>query len=366
MPDLEHQQDLRPGESALSVDRSVETGAKPRRLPRRRELSLDQLVHGLEAGDRAILGRAVTLVESGRADHQRLAGELLSAVMPRTGQALRVGITGVPGVGKSTFIEALGTRLTEQGRRVAVLAVDPSSAVSGGSILGDKTRMAKLSADPRAFIRPSPAGVTLGGVAAKTREAMLLCEAAGFDTVLVETVGVGQSETAVADMTDVFLALMLAGAGDELQGIKRGLLELIDVMAINKADGDNLIPARKAASQYRSALHVLQPRNPGWAVPIETCSAYTGQGIDDVWGKVTACADHLQQSGLTKQRRQTQAHRWMWSLIDSSLAQAVRHHAGVQALLNDLEDQVTQGQVPPTVAARRVLSAFLTSHPAHV
>src|ERR687889_404284 len=237
-------------------------------------------------GDRAALARAITLMESRRPDHREAARALLQELMPHTGKAVRVGITGVPGVGKSTAIDALGSMLTEKGHRVAVLAVDPSSTRTGGAILGDKTRMARLAVDPNAFIRPSPSSGTLGGVAAKTREAMLLCEAAGFDVVLVETVGVGQSETAVADLTDFFLVLMLPGAGDELQGIKKGILELADMIAVNKADADGGGRAAAAAAEYKAALHILTPASPTWSPPVTTVSGLTGQGLDDLWAKV--------------------------------------------------------------------------------
>ncbi|MFG0252205.1 MAG: methylmalonyl Co-A mutase-associated GTPase MeaB, partial [Phycisphaerales bacterium JB038] len=248
----------------------------------RPNLSLAQYLEGVRGGDRVVLARAITLIESNRSDHQELAQALLTEVMPHTGQAIRLGITGVPGAGKSTFIEALGMQLVEQTRRVAVLAVDPSSQLTGGSILGDKTRMPRLAAEPLAFIRPSPTATALGGVARKTRESMLLCEAAGYETIIVETVGVGQSETVVAEMTDFFLALMIPGAGDELQGIKRGLLELVDMLAINKADGDNRARAEKAAKEYRMALHFMQARDEDWQVPVQTCSALSGAGVAEI------------------------------------------------------------------------------------
>src|SRR5712675_748241 len=255
-------------------------------------LDLANLARGVRAGERGVIARAITLIESRRADHQRAARRLVQDLLPDTGGAMRVGITGTPGVGKSTTIDALGSFLTQQGRKVAVLAVDPSSTRSGGSILADKTRMPRLAADPNAFVRPSPAAGTLGGVAAKTREAMLLCEAAGYDVVLVETIGTGQSETAVADMTDFFLVLMLPGAGDELQGIKKGVVELADMIAVNKADGDNVKRAKAAAGEYRAALHILNPRSQHWAPPVTTYSALTGDGVADLWHKALA---HRQQ-----------------------------------------------------------------------
>src|SRR5512139_4037802 len=252
-----------------------------------RNLPSADLVRGVRAGDRAMLARAITLIESKRADHRKTAHHLVQELLPLTGKGVRLGITGAPGAGKSTTIDVLGTYLTGKGHKVAVLAVDPSSSRTGGSILGDKTRMARLASDPHAFVRPSPSSGTLGGVAAKTRETMLLCEAAGYDVVMVETVGIGQSETAVADMTDFFLVLMLPGAGDELQGLKKGIVELADMIAVNKADGDNIARANVAAADFRSALHILQPRSPTWMVPVMTYSALAGSGIDALWRHVT-------------------------------------------------------------------------------
>ena len=255
------------------------------------------LAAGIRAGSRATLARAITLIESKRADHRRTAHWLVQELLPLTGKAVRLGITGAPGAGKSTTIDALGTYLTGRGHRVAVLAVDPSSSRTGGSILGDKTRMARLAIDDNAFIRPSPSSGTLGGVAAKTRETMLLCEAAGYDVLIVETVGVGQSETAVADMTDFFLVLMVAGAGDELQGIKKGIVELADMIAVNKADGDNIARAKAAAGEYKSALHILAPRTPTWTPPVATFSALTGDGIEALWPEVILHKDKMTASG---------------------------------------------------------------------
>src|SRR6202167_2935535 len=272
---------------------------------------IGKLAQGIRGGDRSVLSRAITLTESKRADHRRSAAALTQALLGATGKAIRVGITGAPGVGKSTTIDALGTFLTGKGHKVAVLAVDPSSARTGGSILADKTRMAQLSADPNAFIRPSPAAGTLGGVAAKTRETMLICEAAGYDVVLVETVGTGQSETAVADMTDFFLALMLPGAGDELQGLKKGLVELADMIAINKADGDNVKRAQLAAAEYRAALHILTPRVPEWQPPVVTYSALTGDGIAGLWDQIVDHQLRLSATGAFAARRRQQQVKWM-------------------------------------------------------
>src|SRR4051812_29424199 len=277
---------------------------------------IERLAEELRAGSRAALARAITLIESRRGDHQTSARALVQTLLPDTGKAIRVGITGSPGVGKSTTIDALGMSLIDRGHRVAVLAVDPSSARTGGSILGDKTRMGRLSAADAAFIRPSPASGTLGGVAAKTREAMLLCEAAGFDVVLVETVGIGQSETAVCDMTDFFLALMLPGAGDELQGIMKGLVELADMIAINKADGDNVKRANLAAAEYRSALHILTPRSEHWFPPVETYSALTGAGLDRLWQKILDHRTAMNASGEFAARRREQQVKWMWSMLE--------------------------------------------------
>ncbi|MFO0878382.1 MAG: methylmalonyl Co-A mutase-associated GTPase MeaB [Gemmataceae bacterium] len=324
---------------------------------RRRPLTVEQYVAGVLAGETAILARTITLVESMQPVHQEVAEEVLTRLLPHTGRSLRVGITGAPGAGKSTFIEALGMHLVALGRRVAVLAVDPSSTQTGGSILGDKTRMTRLSTERGAYIRPSPSAGTLGGVARKTREALLVCEAAGFDVVLVETVGVGQSETVVAEMTDCFLALMLPGAGDELQGIKRGLLELVDVIAVNKADGPTKFAAELAAGQFRTALQTLAGRS-GDLPAVLTCSAREGTGVADVWEAITDRHSTLEQRGTLTGRRAEQNRRWLWALVDDHLRQALAHHPGVQSLAPSLEGQVVAGTLPPAAAARRLLEAF--------
>lgn len=282
---------------------------------------------------------------------------MLERLGPLTGGAERLGLTGTPGAGKSTAIEALGTLLTSRGRQVAVLAVDPSSGRTGGSILGDKTRMERLSVDPRAFIRPSPSGGTLGGVARKTREAMLLCEAAGFDVVIVETVGVGQSETVVADMVDMFVALLIPGGGDELQGIKKGLIELADMIVVNKADVD-LRAAERSARDYRTALHILTPASPNWTPPVLTVSGLTGRGLEDLWTQVERHRDVLTATGERQSRRSEQDARWMWSLVRERLEDAFRSRPAVRELTADLERQVRAGALPASVAADRMLAAF--------
>jgi LAO/AO transport system kinase len=320
--------------------------------------SLEAYVDGLMAGDRAMLGRAITLIESRRPDHQAMAQELLIRVLPKTGLSTRVGITGVPGAGKSSLIETLGCHLIGHGRRVAVLAIDPSSQVTGGSILGDKTRMARLATEADAFIRPSPSGGTLGGVARKTRESMLLCEAAGYDAILVETVGVGQSETVVSDMVDFFLVLALAGAGDELQGIKRGVLELADLIAVNKADGDNADRAERAAQQYRSVLRFMRPHNPNWATEVLTCSAARNTNVDRIWEKIEEYVARMKTLGRLEQIRRRQLIRWMWGTIEDQLMTALRHRPAVKRLAPEVEAEVLEGHLTPTLGARRILEAF--------
>jgi len=314
------------------------------------------LAKALRAGDRAALARAITLVESKKPAHRAEAQELLKLVLPATGKAARIGITGAPGVGKSTTIDALGTYLTQNGHRVAVLAVDPSSVRTGGSILGDKTRMQKLAADERAFVRPSPSAGTLGGVAAKTRETMLLCEAAGYDVVLVETVGIGQSEVTVAAMTDTFLALMLPGAGDELQGIKKGLLELVDVVAVNKADGDNLARAKVAASSLKAALHILASSQGTEAPPVLTYSGLTGDGIADLWKSLEAHRKKLAASGQLARKHSEQQVRWMWSIVEDRLREKLKGDPKLKSKMPALEKAVAEGRTPPALAAEEILA----------
>jgi LAO/AO transport system kinase len=316
---------------------------------------LNYYLDGVCRGQRRILAQAITLIESTHPDHRELAWQLIEAVLPKTGGAVRLGITGVPGVGKSTFIESFGMGLIAQGHRVAVLAVDPSSKRSGGSIMADKTRMERLATDPQAFIRPSPSGGTLGGVARMTREAMLLCEAAGFDVIIVETVGVGQSETTVASMVDFFLVLMLTGAGDALQGIKKGVLELADAVAINKADGDNAARAEKARQELESALRLLQPATQSWNPPVVTCSALTLAGLEAIWGVVQEHRRRLSATGELQANRQAQALQWMWSLIEEGLKERFRRHPSVRQQVDHVADKVRRGELLATTAARGLL-----------
>lgn len=316
------------------------------------------LAAGVLAGERRALARAITLIESSRPDHREAAEELMSELLPHTGRSIRIGITGVPGAGKSTFIESFGLHVLEMGKRPAVLAVDPSSPRSGGSILGDKTRMEDLSRDARAFIRPSPSGCTLGGVARRTREAMLVCEAAGFDVIVVETVGVGQSETAVADMVDMFLLVLVPGGGDELQGIKKGIVELADAIIVNKADGDLAAAAARAARDYSNALHLLAPASPHWTVPVLTCSALARSGIDDVWNTIAGFRDTMDKAGALTERRTEQAHAWMWNEVSETLLQALRDDPRVEALLPEMERGVAAGRLAPGAAARRLVGTF--------
>jgi LAO/AO transport system kinase len=329
-----------------------------------RPIDVAALAEGVLAGDRRFIARSITLVESRRADHREQAQQLLVELLPRAGGARRVGISGVPGVGKSTFIDQLGVDLTAAGSKVAVLAVDPSSARSGGSILGDKTRMARLSVDPDAFIRPSPTSGTLGGVAQATRESMVVVEAAGYDVVLVETVGVGQSEIAVAEMVDSFLFLTLARTGDQLQGIKRGILEIADVIAVNKADGPAAGDARKAARELAGAIRMLRGHSGSgdagaWDVPVLTCAGLTGEGLAEVWAKLVEHQDRMRASGRFDERRRGQQVRWTWQLVRDSLEHQLRAHPGVRSAAPDLEEAVLAGELTPALAARQILETFL-------
>ena len=311
------------------------------------------------AGDRRALARAITLIESTRRDHREAANALLDALMPHTGKSVRVGISGAPGVGKSTFIEALGNHVIDRGLKPAVLTVDPSSAISGGSILGDKTRMETLARRPEAFIRPSPSGNTLGGVTRRSRETLLLCEAAGFDAIIVETVGVGQSETRVADMTDMFVLLLQPGAGDQLQGIKRGIMELADMILINQADDGREDLARNSAREYRHALHLLRPRSPNWTVEVATCSARDNEGIDTAWEAVLRHQSALDDSGELAARRAGQARSWLWSEVQDSLIADLRDKFGSGELIDELEAAVGEGRMPATTAADKLLEQYL-------
>lgn len=321
----------------------------------RPRLSLEAYERGVRAKDRTVLAQAITLIESRQRSDAALAQQLLTGLLPETGRARRVGVTGVPGVGKSTFVDALGMFLVERGHRVAVLAIDPSSTLTGGSILGDKTRMARLSVEPRAFIRPSPSGATPGGIARRTRETMLLCEAAGFDVVLVETVGVGQGETAVADMVDFFLVLALPGSGDELQGIKKGVIELADAIAVNKADGDGASRARAALGDLKAALRYLPRKRANWLPKAVAISGLTGTGLEQLWGIVEEHHAALSATGELQGLRAEQQRAWMWALISDRLEQGFRTNPRVAARLPEVEADVVAGRTTPTAAAETLL-----------
>ncbi len=320
--------------------------------------SVEDLAADIRGGGRRALARAITLAESSRADHRAEAEALEAELLAEAGRSVRLGISGVPGVGKSTFIEAFGLHLIDQGHKVAVLAVDPSSKRGGGSILGDKTRMEQLSRASDAFIRPSPTGGTLGGVARRTREAMLLCEAAGFDVIIVETVGVGQSETAVADLVDLFL-LLLPGGGDELQGLKRGIVELADILAINKADGELEAAAGRAAAEYANAVRLLPPGHEGWQPPVLTCSAKTGTGIAEVWAEIARFREAFGPGGAIADKRARQAQAWMWNEISETLMARFKAHPEVAEQLTALGDKVRAGILTPAAAARALMATFL-------
>jgi len=321
-------------------------------------MTANELAESLLQGDRRALAKAITLVESTHPVHREQAAQLLDRIMPYTGNSIRLGISGVPGVGKSTFIEAFGGHVIEQGHKVAVLAVDPTSAVSGGSILGDKTRMEALSRNDRAFIRPSPAGKTLGGVTRRTRETMLLCEAAGFDVIFVETVGVGQSETAVAEMTDMFLLMLLPGGGDELQGIKRGIMELADLILVNKSDGDQQDVASRTVSDYYMALHFLHPRSRHWQAKVQAISALKNQGVNEVWETVEEYRAALGEAGEIESRRAAQSRAWMWSETADALLSELKANQSVKSLVDPLEQDVMKGKTTPTIAALKLIDAF--------
>jgi len=322
------------------------------------ETDPEYFIQGVRSGDRKILAKTITLIESSLTAHQKLVTTVLDKLLPDTGNAIRLGITGVPGAGKSTFIENMGLKLIDEGYRLAVLAVDPSSARSGGSILGDKTRMEKLSSRPEAFIRPSPSGGSLGGVSRKTREAMLICEAAGFDIIIVETVGVGQSEASVASMVDFFLVLILAGAGDELQGIKRGVLELADAIAVNKADGENIKNAQKTRKAYEDALHLLTPSSSAWVPPVMTCSALTLDGIEEIWHTVLTHRNQMIESGELAAKRRHQALDWMHYLLEEGLKDWFYSTPQVRQQLPELKRAVEVGETTPTAAVKTLLDIF--------
>lgn len=345
--------------NAASTDMNAadQTSGEEQTGPSRRlqTLRVDEYVAGILAGDRAILSRAITLTESSSRLHESQAQEILQRLLPHTGKARRIGITGVPGVGKSTFIEAFGCHLAGLGRHVAVLAIDPSSARSGGSILGDKTRMEKLSREPRAFIRPSPTGGNLGGVARRTRETMLLCEAAGFDTVLIESVGVGQSEIALRSMVDFVLLLLLPGSGDELQGIKKGIIEMADGVLINKADGDNRLRAEQTRADQDAALHYAQPATPGWKTEVSLCSARTGEGVPEAWERIGQFYTEFEPKGVIARRREQQAGEWLSDLIQEELQRRFYQDARVKARLPGLRQSVLRGEVTAVQAARMLL-----------
>ncbi|HEX9157904.1 MAG TPA: methylmalonyl Co-A mutase-associated GTPase MeaB [Syntrophales bacterium] len=322
---------------------------------------IDYYVQGVTSQNRLVMAKTITLIESTLPAHQETARAVMDALLPHTGKAVRLGITGVPGAGKSTFIESFGMMLTQKGLRVAVLAVDPSSPRTGGSILADKTRMEKLSVSESAFIRPSPSSGTLGGVARKTRETMMICEAAGYDVIMVETVGVGQSEVAVASMVDFFLVLMIAGAGDELQGIKKGVLELADAITVNKADGDNIDRAKMARQQYSTAMHLLSPPSPDWSTPVMMCSSLTRTGLAEIWDMVLKHRKIMEEKGELERKRHEQSRLWMWALVKEGMEEWFYKNAQVVNLLPLIEKEVVSGKITATSGAARILS-FLDNY----
>ncbi len=351
----------------MRYDATLDVGSRPGGIGRSSvsqsvfSPDLEYYIEGVKSGSRRVLAKAITLVESSRPEHRRAARRLIEALLPFSGRAIRLGITGVPGAGKSTFIESFGTLLTGKGLRVAVLAVDPSSKRSGGSILADKTRMEKLAADPDAFIRPSPSGETSGGVAKMTREAMLLCEAAGFDVIIVETVGVGQSETTVAGMVDFFLVLMITGAGDSLQGIKMGVLELASAVAINKADGENFGRAERTRKELADALHLMHSVSSGWQPRVVTCSALTMAGLASLWDMILEHNRYLSDSGILESHRKQQNLEWMWALLENRLKDRFINCPGVREKIAELEARILKGDVTPTVASRELFLLYINT-----
>ena len=321
-------------------------------------IKIQDIAKGVRAGNVRALAKAITLIESRNLDHSLAATTLLDELLPATGNSIRIGISGVPGAGKSTFIEAFGMSLLSLGHKVAVLAVDPSSQLSGGSILGDKTRMEELAREEGAFIRPSPAGQTLGGVARKTRETMLVCEAAGYDVIIVETVGVGQSEITVASMVDFFLLLQIPNAGDELQGIKRGVMEIADAIVVNKAEGENRPRAELARQQYANALHMLKPKSLNWQVPALLCSALHNEGVDEVWNTIEEFGTRMRENGELQDKRNLQANDWMWTLLLDDLKEMFMRDRNVEGLVEQVQEAVATGVTTPSAAARRLLEAF--------
>ncbi|MFA8432928.1 MAG: methylmalonyl Co-A mutase-associated GTPase MeaB [Marinifilaceae bacterium] len=354
-----------PSYKGLSVNSGVEQppsinpdAARRFKLKKRRKFTVDDYVKGILDGDRTILSQAITLIESSKFEHQKIAQEIIERCLPYAGKSVRIGITGVPGAGKSTFIEAFGKYVTGEGHKLAVLAIDPSSERSKGSILGDKTRMEELSVDPHAYIRPSPSAGSLGGVARKTRESLILCEAAGFDTILIETVGVGQSETAVHSMVDFFLLIQIAGAGDELQGIKRGIMEMADAITINKADGSNIHKAQLARVQFEGALHLFPPAPSGWAPKVLTCSSIEKTGIDSIWKNIMDYCSQTQQNGYFERKRCEQAKYWMYETINEQLRDNFYHHQQIKGMIPGFEGKVLNDEMSSFVAAHKLLNTY--------